>query len=204
MPPEGQVRRSCSCLGCRGSSSTRSSGELAARAAGNSALEGYGNQYWPICSSILAWRTPLPDREAWQATVHRVAMSRTLPKRPCACMDTRLFLPVAALPPRELNVKVVQLLGLLGSCDTTCAGTRTASAAGVMTLSEPFFELLVAGDQKASLASLSLQLCPFRHLRELLSWVPSLLFGPPGTWRGPRLGSYSVDQHIRHLKEHPE
>ena len=21
-------------------------------------LEGYGNQYWPICSSILAWRTP--------------------------------------------------------------------------------------------------------------------------------------------------
>ena len=29
-----------------------------------SALEGYGNQYWPICSSILAWRTPLPDREA--------------------------------------------------------------------------------------------------------------------------------------------
>ena len=23
-----------------------------------SALEGYGNQYWPICSSMLAWRTP--------------------------------------------------------------------------------------------------------------------------------------------------
>ena len=23
-----------------------------------SALEGDGNQYWPICSSILAWRTP--------------------------------------------------------------------------------------------------------------------------------------------------
>ena len=22
---------------------------------------------WPICSSVLAWRTPLPDREAWQA-----------------------------------------------------------------------------------------------------------------------------------------
>ena len=38
-----------------------------------STLEGYGNQYWPICSSILAWRTPLPDREAWQATVYRVA-----------------------------------------------------------------------------------------------------------------------------------
>ena len=42
-----------------------------------SALEGYGNQYWPICSSILAWRTPLPDREAWQATVYSVAKSQT-------------------------------------------------------------------------------------------------------------------------------
>ena len=30
-----------------------------------SALEGYGNQYWPIHSSILAWRTPHPHREAW-------------------------------------------------------------------------------------------------------------------------------------------
>ena len=47
-----------------------------------SALEGYGNQYWPIRSSILAWRTP-PDRKAWQATVHRVAKSWTQPKQPC-------------------------------------------------------------------------------------------------------------------------
>ena len=42
-----------------------------------SALEGYGNQYWPICSSILAWRVRLPDREVWQATVYRVADSDT-------------------------------------------------------------------------------------------------------------------------------
>ena len=35
---EGQVWRWCSCLGCRGSGSTRYSGELAARAAGNTAL----------------------------------------------------------------------------------------------------------------------------------------------------------------------
>ena len=35
------------------------SGGLAARAAENIVLwKGYGNQYWPICSSILAWRTP--------------------------------------------------------------------------------------------------------------------------------------------------
>ena len=36
-----------------------------------------------------------------------------------------------------------------------CAGTWTASAAGVRALSEAFFDQLVAGDQKASLASLS-------------------------------------------------
>ena len=38
---------------------------------------------------------------------------------------------------------------------TKCAGTQTASAAGVVALSESFFKPLVAGDQKASLASLS-------------------------------------------------
>ena len=42
-----------------------------------SALEGYGDQYWPICSSMLAWRTPFPDRKARQATVYRVAKSWT-------------------------------------------------------------------------------------------------------------------------------
>ena len=37
-----------------------------------------------------------------------------------------------------------------------CAGTWTASAAGVMALSKSFFEALIAGDQKVSFASLSL------------------------------------------------
>ena len=37
-PYEDQVWRQCSCLGCRGSGSTRYSGELAARAAGNIVL----------------------------------------------------------------------------------------------------------------------------------------------------------------------
>ena len=39
---------------------------------------------------------------------------------------------------------------------TLVAGTWTASAAGIMVLAESFFKPLVAGDQKASLASLSL------------------------------------------------
>ena len=38
LPREGQVCRWCSCLGRRGSGSTRYSGELAARAAGNTVL----------------------------------------------------------------------------------------------------------------------------------------------------------------------
>ena len=37
-PSEGKVWRWCSCLGYRGSGSTRYSGELAARAAGNTVL----------------------------------------------------------------------------------------------------------------------------------------------------------------------
>ena len=48
-----------------------------------SALEGYDNQYWPMPSSILAWRIPLPGREAWQATVYKTAKSRTWPKWLC-------------------------------------------------------------------------------------------------------------------------
>ena len=37
-----------------------------------------------------------------------------------------------------------------------CTGTQTAYATGVMALSESFFKLLVVSNQKASLASLSL------------------------------------------------
>ena len=82
-PSEGQVWRWCSCLGRRDSDNSRYSvGSEGSRK--YSALEGYGNQYWPIHSSILAWRTPLPDREAWQATVYRVTKSWTRLKRPCA------------------------------------------------------------------------------------------------------------------------
>ena len=61
--------------------------------------------------------------------------------------------------------------GVTGSClccedpdGAKCAGTQTASAAGAMTLSEPFFEPLASGDQKVSLASLSPSLHPIRHL----------------------------------------
>ena len=70
-------------------------------------------------------------------------------------IDARHFLPVAALPQCELSVKVVQLLGLRGPWQRQVCRDTTASAAEVTALSESFFEPLVAGDQKASLASLS-------------------------------------------------
>ena len=95
--------------------------------------------------------------------------------------------PVAAMPQWELSVKLVQLMACGYPGGAECAATWAASAAGVMALSESFFEPLVTDDQKASLASLSPHLCPFRHIE-----------GPP--W----LGSYSVDWHIRHLKGHTE
>ena len=52
-------------------------------------------------------------------------------------------------------MKVVQLLGCGDPGGAKCAGTQTSSSAGLMALSESFFEPLVAGNQKASLASLS-------------------------------------------------
>ena len=55
-----------------------------------------------------------------------------------------------------------------------CVGTWTASASGVMALSEVFFfffffELLVSGDEKASLASFSI--APPVQLEGSLAWV---------------------------------
>ena len=49
----------------------------------------------------------------------------------------------------------MQLVGLQGPSSAHCAGTRAASTAGVRALSESFPKPLVAGDEKASLASLS-------------------------------------------------
>ena len=77
LPSEGQMWRWCSCLGRRGSGSTRYSGELAARAAGNNC----SRRVWqPVLANTLQYsclENPLSDREAWQATVYRVAKSET-------------------------------------------------------------------------------------------------------------------------------
>ena len=71
--------------------------------------------------------------------------------------------------------------GDLGSAKS--ARTRTASATGVMVLSESFFKPLVAGDQNASFASLSPYLPQLQALRGLLC-----------------LGSFSVAPCIRNIE----
>ena len=82
---------------------------------------------------------------------------------------------------------------------TKWARTRTASATGVVALSESFFKPLVAGNQKASLASLSPYLCQFRHVEGVLLCrsVCQALKGAP--W----VGTYSVVQCVRLLMGQP-
>ena len=96
LPCEDQVWRWCSCLGHWGSGSTRYSGELVARAAGNIVLEGYGNQYWPIRSSMLGWRSPLTEKPGRPQYIglQGIRHDQSTP----TCTDARTFLPVAALP----------------------------------------------------------------------------------------------------------
>ena len=97
-PCECQVWRWCTCLGHWGSGSTRYSGGVGGWGSRKySALEVYGNQSWPIHSSILAWRTPSLTEKSGrpQSTgLKRVRHNQSDP----VCINARLFfLPVAAL-----------------------------------------------------------------------------------------------------------
>ena len=93
-------------------------------------------------------------------------------------------------------MKVVQLLGLRGPW---CVQGHGLPPVQELWPSQSFFEPLVAGDQKASLASLSPYLCQFRHVEGVLLCrsVCQALKGAP--W----VGSYSVVQCIRRLMAQP-
>ena len=96
-PSEGQVQRWLQLLGSQGfwqHQVLRGVGGQGSRK--YSALEGYGNQYWPIHSSVLAWRAPLTEKPGRpQSTgLQRVGHDRSIP-----CLHRcKIFLPVAALP----------------------------------------------------------------------------------------------------------
>ena len=84
------------------------------------------------------------------------------------------------LLPVRVEVNAAQLLGLQGLWghqafrNMDCLCHRSYGPIRVFFFF--FFECLVAGDQKASLATLH----PFRHLKGSLAWGPSLL-GRSGT-----------------------
>ena len=64
-----------------------------------SALEGYGNQYWPIHSNILAWRTPLAEEPSslHSTESQRVGHDGNDP----TCIDIRLLFTLQQLCPSE-------------------------------------------------------------------------------------------------------
>ena len=64
-----------------------------------STLEGYGNQYWPIRSSILAW-TPPSLTEKPGSPVYRVAKSRTQLKWTCVHRRKTFFACGSSAPVR--------------------------------------------------------------------------------------------------------
>ena len=84
-----------------------------------------------------------------------------------------------------------------------CGDPGGAKCAGVIALSESFFEPLVAGYQMASDQSFSEDL-PIPALRGLPCCGVLLCCSAHQAHRGaPWLGSFSLDRHIRHLQGHP-
>ena len=135
--------------------------------------------------------------------VYRVAKSWTLPKLPCVHRRKTFFACGSSAP-----VRVEHEGG------TAAWLVRTLAAPNVQGHGLPppqdlwryqsLFEPLVAGHQKASMASLSPRLCPFRHLDGFLAWGPSLLLRCiRHIEEPPELGSYSIEGHVRHLMGHP-
>ena len=84
------------------------------------------------------------DREAWQATVYRVAKSQTLPKQPYV-HRSKIFFPWGSSAPVRVDHEGGAAAWLMG----------TLVVQSVQRHRLPLFKPLVAGDQKASLVSLS-------------------------------------------------
>ena len=184
-PCEDQVWRWCSCLSHRGSDSTRYSGGLVAKAEGNVLRKGMATSIGQYARVFLPGEPPSltekPGRPQstglqwvgyyWSDPVHT---------------GERHFLPVAALPQWDLNVKVVQLLGLQRPrqhhvCrDMDCLPCRSYGPIRV------FFPASCSWRSEGLFGQSFSITPPIQALRRL-----------------PCLGSYSVDQCIRHLKGHP-
>ena len=148
---------------------------------------------------------PLSDRGAWQATVYRVAKSRTELKRPCKYKHkTFFFLPVAALSQWGLSMKVVQLPGLGGPwrrqvCrDTDCLRGRSYG------LIRGFFPASCSW-WSGGLFGQSFSVAPPIQVLRGIPCLGSISVFRLQAFRGPPwVGSCSVFRCISHWKEHKE
>ena len=127
---------------------------------------------------------PLPDREAWQATVYRVAKSQTQPKRPCVHRHKAFFACGSSVPVR-----------------IKCEGGMAAWVEGT----------LMAPSVQGHGLPLSQELCPIRvFFQASCSWLSEGLFGQSFSIALPiqaliglpcliGLPSFSVVQRVRHI-----
>ena len=153
-----------------------------------SSLEGCGNQYWPLHSSILAWRAPPTEKPGrpHSTASHRVEDDRSDP----AHIDTNFFFFFLACG-SSAPVRVEHE----GGVAAWLVGTLAAQSVQGHGLPLPqelwpypslFCQSLVSGDQTTSWASL----CSSAHsggapLEGSLALGPSLLLGASGTQRPP-------------------
>ena len=129
-------------------------------------------------SSILAWRNPLPDREAWQATVYRVTKNRTLLKQPWAHRGKTFFCLWQLYPCESWVWRWPSCWACRDPGGAKCAGTQTAASAGVMALSDPAFPQSVSAVGKLPYPSPSegrqTENHNHRKLTNLITWNTAL------------------------------
>ena len=151
-------------------------------------------------SSILAWRIPLPDREAWQATVYRVAKSQTRLKRLCAHRHkTFFFFACGSSIPVSWAWRWHSCLACRDAGGVKCGGTRTASLARVMALSV-FFQAACSWWSEG-LLGLSFSIAPSLQALKGLPYLRSFsgVLSIRHIEGAPWLVCYSVDWHSKHL-----
>ena len=145
-----------------------------------SALEGYGKQYWPICSSILAWRTPLWQRSLAGHSLQGHKELDTTEVTLCSQVQDVFYCLWQLYPSESWAWRSCSFLACRDPGGPKHAGTWTVSVTRVIGLSESCSSL------SEGLFGQSFYISPpVQALERLLC-----------------LGSYSVDLQIRCLKGH--
>ena len=133
-------------------------------------------QYTPVFlpgePSILAEKPGRPQSTGSQ--------SWTLWKQPCV-HRRKTFFACGSSAPVRVECEGGSAAWLLGTLVVPSVQRHRLPLPQELWPYQSLLKPLVAGDQKASLASLSPYPRPFRHLEGSLAWGPSLLFGASGT-----------------------